>query len=75
MCMCFACRNVCVSCVGLAPTEAREHWINWTCSYRLLYHANGCWELNLGPLQEQPVLLIAELFLRWCLQIIVSVCL
>ena len=24
----------------------------------------GCWELNLGPLEEQPVLLIAELSLQ-----------
>lgn len=37
------------------PTEAKEHWVpwNWYCSEPLC----GYWELNLGPLVDQPVFL------------------
>jgi hypothetical protein len=54
-----------VYCVHTVPTEARRgHQIpqkrlregcEWSC---------GCWECNLGPQQEQLVLLTAESFLQ-----------
>ena len=51
--------------VFAAPTEARRgHQILWSGimdGCELLY---GCWELNLGFLEEQPVLLISELSLQ-----------
>jgi hypothetical protein len=58
---CFACVDVCVVYVSSAygdqkrKLEAPETGV--TCGCELPY---GCWELNLGPLQEQPVLLTME---------------
>lgn len=48
----FACMYVCACPVS---TEARMHLIpsNWSYSYKV---PCGCWELNLGPLQEQQVM-------------------
>lgn len=41
--------------------SSRERWSPWSQSHRqLLAILLGCWELNLGSLQEQFVLLIAE---------------
>lgn len=54
---------VCVSVYHMhaAPKEARRgHWLLWDWSYRCLFGPYGCWELNLGPLEEQPVVLTAE---------------
>ena len=39
---------------------SRGHWVSWIWSYRQLWAATWCWELNLGPLEEQPVLLTSE---------------
>lgn len=47
--MCIGvCMYVCVACVFLVLTEARRG--GWTVAS--LPH--GCWELNLGPQEEQP---------------------
>lgn len=47
----FVCESECHACA--VPTEAsRGHRIPWNWSYEPLCE---CWELNLGPLQEQPV--------------------
>lgn len=44
------------------PKETREgHWIPWTWSYTC---CEPPWELNPGPLQEQPMLLNAETSLQ-----------
>jgi hypothetical protein len=43
------------------PKEARRRWLIFWDKSEL---PCGCWELNLGPLEEQPVLLITEPSLR-----------
>lgn len=46
--------------VCLVPMEVRrQHWISWNWSYHCEIPCE-CWELNSGPLEELPVLLIAE---------------
>ena len=40
----------------LEPSEARRCQIPWDWSYRQLWAVMWYWELNLGPLEEQPVL-------------------
>lgn len=43
------------------PEEARRRcWILWNGSYRGLGAQCGCWDSNLGPLEEPLVLLITE---------------
>lgn len=50
------CMTVYHKCV--MPVEARGgSWIIWDWNYRCLCAAFGCWELNPGPLEEEPVLL------------------
>ena len=46
------------TCMHAVPTEARRgHQIPWSWSYSCLWgNGCGCWDLNSGPLQEQPVL-------------------
>lgn len=43
--------------VHAVPTESRSHRTGVTDSYELPF---GCWEANLGTLEEQPVLLAYE---------------
>ena len=49
-------------CIGILPTLTLSESVgssrtgatdSWTA---VSYHVRGCWELNLGPLGEQPVL-------------------
>lgn len=58
----YGCLPACIAvyCMCLVPMEAgRGHWISWDgCSA-------WCWELDLGPLQEQLVLLAAKLSLNF----------
>lgn len=57
------CLNACLCtiCVPVPVDVRREHWILRKWCYRpLLYR---CWELNMGSLEEQKVLLTAELSL------------
>jgi hypothetical protein len=42
----------------LVSEEARSrHWIPWNWSHKQLGAVYGCWKLNSGPLEEQPVVL------------------
>ena len=51
-----------VFCLHMCLCEgARSSWTRVTNSCELPY---GCWELNLGPLEEQPVLFLIELSLQ-----------
>jgi hypothetical protein len=53
-CICF----VCILCWCLVPSEARRgHWIPWIWSYSFEL-PRWCWELNPGPLEEQPLLFL-----------------
>jgi hypothetical protein len=59
---CFACMDVYVPHMGLVLMEAGREGISSlgtgvTVSWE---SPSGCWELNLDPLEEQPVLLTAE---------------
>lgn len=58
ICM-YACMHTytCVPLVYLAHTEVRRgHWMPWGWSYRWFFSPCGFWKLDLGSLQEQPVL-------------------
>ena len=44
--------------IGVLPACVRG-WIRWNRSYNCEWPC-GCWELNLGPLEEQSVLSNAE---------------
>lgn len=58
--------HVCVP-VCSVPLEARRgHWITWTWSYKQLWAAMWCWELNVVALEEKPVLLT----IRPCLRVL-----
>ena len=63
VCKCFACLYVCVSCVYLAPKEARRGLSDLL---ELELCMDGCeppyecWDSNSGPVDKQPVLLTAE---------------
>jgi hypothetical protein len=57
VCMYVHCMYVWVPrvCNALHAQEARRGcWIFWNWSYEMVV---SCWELNMGPLEEQPVLL------------------
>lgn len=60
----YACVYIC-TCVHVytVPAEVkRRWWILWSWSYRWFWTIlHGCWEPNLGLLQEQQILLTAEL--------------
>lgn len=60
-CGCFACTYVCAPCACLVPKEARRpHWILGTILTDGCELARRCWESNVGPWEEQSVLLITE---------------
>lgn len=60
---CFSNMCVCTTCVFLVPLKGkREHWIPWNWSYGWLPAIVGYWEWDMGPLQEQLVLLNTVLF-------------
>lgn len=50
----------CASHVCSALGGQKECWIPWTGVIGSCELLRGCWELNAGPLQEQPVFLTAE---------------
>lgn len=61
VCMCFMLMFVYYVCVCLVAMEARRGpWSprDWSYSCK---PSSGCWESNLGPLQEQRVIFTAEL--------------
>ena len=45
---------------GVHTEVSREHQIPWTWITDGCESPCGCWDLNPGPLEEQPVLLTAE---------------
>lgn len=48
---------ICGPCSCLVPTEARTGCETpWNWGYRQCELPCGCWGLNIGPLEEQPVL-------------------
>lgn len=59
MCMCVPEYIVCTTFVLRGCDGQKRYWSLWNQSYssELLC---GCWELSLGPLQEQQVLLTTE---------------
>ena len=63
---CFAYMYVCVPCVYMIPPRRPEKDIKYpgTGVTDNCEPPCGCWELNLGPLQEQQVLLTSEWSLK-----------
>lgn len=58
---CFFHTCVCASCAYSVSLEVRRRsWIPWNWSFRWLWAAFGCWELNLCPLEEKHILLTTE---------------
>ena len=56
MCICFVCICFCALHVSLGkPEEGPQNAWNWSCRQLCLW-----WDLNSGPLEEQPVLLATE---------------
>ena len=47
----------------MSDVHEGQNWTPWNRSYRWLWMQCGCWELNPGPLEEEPVLLTTEPFL------------
>lgn len=61
------------ACVCLVPSEVGRGWrTSWDWSYRQLELLCGCWEQNLGALQEQQALFITEPTLEPCVRIFLS---
>jgi hypothetical protein len=64
------CIGVLLACMSVRLSDPLL--LNYSCEVRC-----GCWELNSGPLEEEPVLLTAETFLQpyfCCLCVCVCVC-
>ena len=55
------CRHICLctTCMLCGHGGQRGHQIPWNWTYRWLW-ISMCWELNLGPLQEQQMLIVVE---------------
>ena len=58
--ICFACTYICTICIIYFQRPKRGHRIPWKWSTGVCKPPRSCWELNPGPLKEQPVLLTTE---------------
>lgn len=52
--------GVCVCVCINTHSPLRGCYILWNWGYRQVWLLCGCWDLNLGPLEEQTVLLTTE---------------
>lgn len=65
MYLCILSTCMFVPCVFFVPTKARRgHQISWSWSFRCCEPPTACQDLNLSPLEEQPVHLPAVLFVQ-----------
>jgi hypothetical protein len=61
----YVCAQTYLVHVYLLPEEAKRwHWMPWTAIRNGWELPNRFWELNLGPLEDQPVLSTMEQFLQ-----------
>jgi hypothetical protein len=48
--------SACTHTHSVCAHRSQKIWSPWNWTYRQLWAAGGCWKLNLGPLEDQPVL-------------------